>query len=108
MASIVTLGAPPWHPWLLILHVFRTWLDLGAQFGDSWAPSGRPWGPFWCIFTALGPDPGPLAHLFLKRLETNTKKERKRELEWSILLQQCRFVGKGIDPRFSIQYYVFA
>ena len=37
---------------------FRTWWDLGAQLVDSWAPFGRPWGPFECLFTALEPDPG--------------------------------------------------
>ena len=80
--SIVTLGAPLCQPWWTFLHDFRTWWDLGAQFADFWAPFGRPWDPFWCIFTALGPDPGPLFRLSPKSLEKGPKKKRKRELKW--------------------------
>ena len=80
--SIVTPGAPFCHPWWKMQRVFSAWRDLEAQFVDPWAPCGPPWNPFWCLFTALGPDPGPLLRLFCKRLEKGTQKDRKRELEW--------------------------
>ena len=58
--SIVTPGAPFCHPWWKMQRVFCAWRDLEAQFVDPWAPCGLPWNPFWCLFTALGPDPGLL------------------------------------------------
>ena len=78
-------GAPLSHLGLdfafLSGHVFRTRWHLGFQFVDSWAPFGRRWDLSWCIFMALGPDPGLLFRLFWKRLENDTKKERKRKLK---------------------------
>ena len=80
--SIVTLAAPLCHPSWTILHVLCSWWRLGAQFVDSWAPFGHPWGPFWCIFIARRPDIGPLFLLVWKRLEKGAKKERKKEPNW--------------------------
>ena len=37
---------------------------------------GALWGPFWCFFTALGPD--PLFEFIWKRLEKGAKKKTKR------------------------------
>ena len=67
---------------LLLLHAFRTWWDLGAQFAGFWALFKRPWRPCWCIFIALGTVPGPLFDFLGKGSKKVQKKEGRREPKW--------------------------